>query len=172
MAIIDILSHMSRAAEFTVDLASNFVPLLIDDAAQLKTIDNKEYFEVRDNFTILSFGCQLPLGFEFYQCTFGEQACLPNIKLRLQQLSGGNKYLFNPDTVWLPFGNYEMSYNNFFEIPVSPLLNTEFALNFVFNRDVNHSISMINVPDDLDGQTFPVPIFAKIMHTLPLINPS
>jgi hypothetical protein len=173
--IIDVLMQYDDAAyEFTVNTAASYVNLtqvndgILSKVGTVSGIENE--FQERDNFVLLSIGVQLPLSFEFWPNDnngfFG-----PFIDLYYKRISAAPGVLnsFRPASVHVPFSNYEMSLGNF---TIVPALGENFHLCFQLPRAVGgwiQRISMLNVPAELNELTFKAPVFAKIMHTLPMV---
>lgn len=162
--IIDILSTFGDESQFfTVNTAVKFVTLTASPSGDgfLKTAEGKDTFQPGDNFILLSIGCLLPIGFEFYEWKAAVTTSLPNIHLK-RKVGAGLMSFWVPNTIWLPFGNYELNMGVFFEAPVD-------LLGFKLASDLTIAaarISMIGVPAALNTDEFRVPIFWKVLHTL------
>lgn len=174
MGQIDIMSHKAAAqmASFTVDITQPYVALSVpvSPAGIMYNFTNLSFFRYLDHFQILSIGVRMPLGFEFYEVlTDIGELTLPTIDLTLRPNAGPIQPL-EPNGIKLPFEDYELNYGTYFNIIDTGLtVGTIYQLIFNFRRDFTHRVSMINVPSGLDGETFYIPIFAKILHTLTLI---
>lgn len=174
--IIDVLmQYDDEAYEFTVNTAVNFVNLtqvndgILSKVGTVSGIENE--FQEQDNFILLSIGVRLPLGFEFWPNDNAGSFFGPFIDLYYKRISAAPGVLnsFRPASVQIPFPNYEMSLGNF---TIVPSLTENFYLCFQFPRNVggwNQRISMLNVPAALNEMTFKAPVFAKILHTLPMV---
>lgn len=175
--IIDNLMQYGDAAfEFTVNTAMSSVDItqVVGEDGILSKVGTvsgiEDEFQEQDNFILLSIGVSLPLGFEFWpndnNAFFG-----PFIDLYYKRISAPSGVLnsFRPASVHIPFPNYELSLGNF---TIVPSLAENFHLCFQFPRNVggwNQRVSMLNVPAALNELTFKAPIFAKILHTLPMV---
>ncbi len=165
--IIDLLMHKGgEAATFTVDTAVDFVALSLGASGLLTNGDGDSRFTLKDHFQILSFGCTLPLGFEFYDNDLGGVYFPPRVNMQTQLVGGGLIQQIIPDNPWLPFANYEMNLGNYNNLGANYIADFEMLANFTVTYD--QRISMIGVSDDLHAKVFRCPIFVKILHTITL----
>jgi hypothetical protein len=188
MAIIEILTHKrSNSPYFIVDNSRPSVEMLLP-------IVNDQYmvnangvgdFNLCDNFTLLSLGVKMPLAFEFCGADAIVMPPTPTrseiLPLRLIGRWGPNftnTMTLNSGNILLPYENYEMSVNNYFDIPAT--WKTAFRINlwptiFADYSNVDNeyppNISMLNVPNSLNGKIFYITIFAKIEHTYDINAP-
>lgn len=169
--MIDILSHNGEAAfYFTVDVATNFV--FLNRHANAEAIlsnfgATRDKFKHADNIKILSIGCSLPLGFEFWENDAAGEPFTPFCYLFIKKGTAafGVKTSIDPGAVHIPFANYEMSFGMFYDEGVT--MGESYNLLAEFNDDdFPQRISMLNVPAALDEMVFHCPIFAKVEHTL------
>lgn len=175
MEIIDIIMQRNdNAFKFTVNTAVSYVNLvktndgILERCSSNAGIDGK--FQWRDKFTLLSIGCRLPLGFEFYPNDNAGNYNGPFIDLYFKKESAAPGALIyaNPPSIHLPFENYEMSCGIYYDVPP---LNEPFWLVPEFpsgGGGYTQRISMLNVPAALNTLTFYCPIWAKVLHNLPL----
>lgn len=176
--IIDVLMHHSspHSASFVANSAAapGYVELTIPapiSEGSLATLDGRDLFTYGDNFIILSAGCMLPLGFEFWNDTdYWNQGY--NLWVLNRALNVRHE-LPNQPFLWCPYANYEMSLGQYF--PgfglIDPPIVTDFKLTAKFLTEgagFNTKISMYNAPVALDGKTFYAPIFVKVLHSYPL----
>lgn len=170
--IIDILAtHGDEAPTFIVDTAQKYVSLTqpvsgLDGV--LGTSARETKFYNGDNLILLSIGCMLPIGFEFYEFFSGapdnQGRVLPEIFLNYRK-DGAGSVTFDPRRIWLPYGNYELNTGVFLTAPTDAVDYWEIICRM--NWD-NCRISMVNVPAVLQGDTFSVQIYWKVLHTLAL----
>lgn len=175
-AIIDMMFPEVRTMPtFTVDNTVDWV--LVDfppsTPLRMQNSDEKKSFRPGDNFNILSVGVSLPLGFEFYSqvvTPLGSDFNLPFLRLNLIGILPPNVIKdIVPNAYALPFGNYELSINQY--VNVLELYGEEpfsLAIRSPLPNDQEIRISMLNVPDSLNGKIFPYIAFAKIEHTFEL----
>jgi len=171
--MIDTLIHYGvEAGQFTVNLAVNKVALSYPAGNKVLSIGgvfNK--FTWKDNLTLISIGAFLPLGFDFYPSErIAEGDFWPDyISLQWRKDSDGTLFAFQPNRYNLPAANYELSVGAFLE--PNAAIGEDFNLVAELPTAGNFQtlISMIGVPATLDGETFSVPIFAKVEHTIDLI---
>lgn len=165
MEIIDLLMNRNVSApKFTVDTAVQSVPvtydLLLSDGL-LSSDNGTDYLQVGDNFTVLSMGYVLPLSFELYSVQAG--GLNENPAFILQTI---DRVVFveslEPDQIYIPLPNYEMNFGTFYDNP-----GKEVALRVQMRHDME--VSMVGVNPALHGETFRIPVFAKILHNLELI---
>ena len=170
--IIDIIANDSTGVDcpkFAVDLSVDRVPLQAAPFGILYDAVGNGYFAKGDNFILLSFGIRLPLGFEIeYEDTnaSGKWGNCLSLQLRYKPEAVVSLPL-TPDSVWLPFGNYEMNYGTFFNMDGLFVAGNNYQLqsNVLDEKAV---ISMVNVPAELDEIVYYCPIFWKVAHTLPM----
>ena len=185
MAIIETLTFKrNQSPYFVVDNTKLSVPLILPSEANLYMINasGNGNFEAGDNFNLLSIGVKVPLSFEFTGADAIVSPATPQkaevMPLKLQGFWGTNfEYVdrLNGGQLLIPFENYEMSYNNFFDDPSRWkthfrlfLWPSKFAEYSQENPESPPNISMLTVPDSLNGKTFYITIFCKIEHTYPI----
>lgn len=159
MAIIDILkSPIVQDMTFEVN---NALPVVAASYAGLASgllynPYNNSGFKMGDDITVLSFGFTLPLGFEMHSDQGGspQPAGIWQVREVISDISRD----LDPPLTYFVFANYEMSYNKPFDVSAA-------LQDFQFRLKINGLfISMLNVPDELNGQTMYVQTFAKISH--------
>lgn len=180
--IIDLLTTEDKDnLKFTVDTNALSVPLeypdpLTDNAGLLYNANKQTLFTRLDHITLLSMGLLLPLNFQLYYHSDDSEPHfwngLPRIKLSSREAISGDEEDIN--VFILPFSDYELSMNLFKEFNEAITKQT-FQLKMVvlqvWNQDSDFSIprvSMVNCPAALNGLTFSVPVFAKVMHNIPI----
>lgn len=174
--IIDIMRPRETTSPFfVVDNTQDFV--LVEFPAvtpsYMENADKKHIFHFGDNFNLLSIGVSLPLGFEYYSQVLvpgGNVFNTPYLILALLiPVPPYTENLFIPNRYSLPFGNYELSINQY----IYTSLQFQ-GVNFFVNirpplpAEQEIRISMLNVPDELNGKSFPYSPFAKIEHSIEL----
>ena len=173
--IIDILTlENADVGRFTVDTALDHVPVIIP-ATPWKATNRrgKNVFASGDSFRLLSCGIVLPESFTFWKDLTNSP--FPSISIiPIGNVSGDTYY--NPNfpsaSQYIPLENYEMVFDTFFDCskainvvdPSKSLLSEDFYLSI--QASSVYDISMLNVPDDLNGMVFEVRIFTKILHNL------
>jgi len=167
-----LMQRDDNAFSFTVNTAVSFVNLVKTNDGILERVSSNAgidaKFQDRDNFILLSIGCRLPLGFEFYPNDNAGVYNAPFIDMYLKKAVALTTIIANPPSIHLPFENYEISLGIFYEVPA---LGEAFWIMPEFpsgGSGYNQRISMINVPASLNELTFKAPIFAKVLHTLPI----
>ncbi len=162
--IVDILFvPQDDAMSFEVDLAVPFVTAtnFVGADGLMEVGAGDLDFQQGDNLKILSFGVNVPYGFELYhdQVTLND----PKLFLRLWNNTTMVSFPLRPPELWFPFFNYEMSYGRFVE---TDLLLNNFKLKI---RPDPINISMLNIPAALDGETIYIVPWVKVAHTLELV---
>jgi len=167
--IISTLSNWGdHAATFTVNLAVAHVDITPAIGTGLLSLSKfQNVLDWKDNFNLLSIGIILPNGFEFYENedSVTNDFFPPFVDLKYIRDTDSVVFPINPARITLPSGNYELSINQFFE--VNKDIKNAFSIigRLADTAPKIQKISMINVPADLDGETFHIPIYAKIEHT-------
>lgn len=174
MAIIDVLTQneqvgVDQFATFTVNVAFNFVPLVIPagDTGIMENAQGFSWLIYKEHFNLISIGFVLPLGFEIFNVLTGAaDPVLPSLNLRFKQ-NGGVSAQLQPGKLYIPFGSYELNMGTFYNMnsTLSPVLTSSYQLLFNFDATRTVNISMVGVPAMLNGMTFSAPVFAKIEHT-------
>lgn len=154
---------------FVVDTTG---PLFVDVAPTVGPIsfmaaDNMtSVFRRGDNFTVLSLGYFIPDNFITYELAAFD--AVPNMRLYAhRQTTLDDVALFQFGMMGLirsPFPNYEMAMG--VSIDVEDFLGESFNLSVFFSNPGR--ISMVNVPAVLNGLTFHVVPFLKVLHNFPL----
>ncbi len=168
--LIDLIMNVgdNETWAFTVNnLVTNIAMVAPANDGVLSRADFIELFQATDHFRILSLGCLLPLGFQFYENDVAGSYRPPKLTLNAK-IGGGGLTAIEPSTIWLPYENYELnlgSYNN-----LNPsVFSSTFSLHLSFDTGQGQKVSMIGVPDDLNGIEFRCPLYMKVEHTLPMI---
>lgn len=168
--LIDIIMNQTDAEtwSFTVNNLVTHVPMVApNNDGLLYRADSRYQFLEADHFQILSYGCVLQLGFQFWENDVGGEYIAPEIYFGAK-VGAGALIAIEPNTIWLPYENYEMNlgaYNNL----NTTVFNDTFSLFCSFLKGQAQNISMIGVPDDLNGLVFRCPLYMKVLHTLPMI---
>lgn len=178
--IIDLLTTQDKDnLKFTVDTNELSVPLVYPDplpseAGLLYDARQGTLFRRLDHITLLSIGLLLPLNFQlYYYSDDGEPHFwngLPRVVFYAREAISGNEEEIS--TFVLPFSDYELSMNlfkEFYEHVIEESFQLKALVLQAWNGDLNFSIprvSMVNCPAALNGLTFSVPIFAKVMHNI------
>ena len=172
--MIDLIAQVdsSTMASFTVNVAVNSVALSVPvgDVGILYSSNEESWFQFLDHFTLISLGYRLPLGFEFLSVQDNlAQECLPSIEMRVKENGRPAAYLY-PHNIFMPFDNYELNFGHYYNIPIITVSAEAYQIVFNFRQNWTYNVSMVNVPAALNGVTYYVPIFAKVEHTLDLLN--
>jgi len=183
MSLIDILTFKRISTPyFTVNTSLNSVEIMLPPSplATLVPMINS-YGQARfckgDNLNLISLGLKLPLSFELV----GEDAfevnpermdmmCL-SMQANVYEPGSPNPVAknFGSGQIIVPYENYELSYNTFFNDP-STSFNGDFEVvlwphPYTYSGTAqNPKVSMLNVPTSLNGKKFYMSIFAKIEH--------
>jgi len=178
--IIDILAPLNAGCmSFTVNnlvdsvdsvAAADITKLSFLNASGEKTLLNG------DNFSILSMGFILPEAFTIWKSALTTP--LPSIFLNMKGAVSLNTYKIDAlgveNQIMIPMENYETALDIF----VDCSKQTQFGIlppvylneNFTLNTDYTLiKISMANVPAGLNGKTFPITPFIKIVHNYTMI---
>lgn len=169
---IDILMQNTdtETAKFTVNTAVTSVPLVLPTNGKLERADAKDVMQFKDHFQILSLGAVLPLSFEFYENDIAGDFRGTRLVFFAKNKSGGGNIALSPDTFWLPFGNYELNMGNYVKVPSGITDVNGYRLYLNFESGVGQNISMVGAPASLNAVEFRVPLFMKILHTLPMTS--
>lgn len=173
--IIDtLIATKVNAPYFTVNLAAaNKRVAVVDGAAPCFMMNSslKYYFQPGDNLLLLNVGYYIPESFTTTEKLVPTDPVFPFVHFVVADAADVDKGVLpglgDLGGIILPFENYEGAYNIFSDI--NSLYNAgKYKLSVVmyFNST---QISMINVPADLDGKTFFIYPFIKVLHTLPMI---
>lgn len=179
MELIDILTpQISDCASFVVNNAVDSVVVNIPVGHKVMYACNDVSNFVRgDNFTILSAGYFVPERFVVYGYQNADPAFINSVP-QLGLLSIGS--LGHAVPLWigqvgkinLPFPNYEMSLGQFIDTEENGITDPLFQITCKFPYDDDTDkllISMVDVPAVLNGKTFTIVPFIKVMHNLGLI---
>lgn len=181
MERIDILTpELNDCASFVVNTAVNSVvvtPPALSDKIFYSGNDGYK-FEKGDNLIILSAGYFIPERFVLfgYQNAGINKNCTPQLFLQLKGSGGGTQVIwqFGSDgRLNLPFPNYEFSIGTFVDSIALGMTDATFSIvgTLPFPGDVDRLlISMVDVPAALNGLTFQLIPFVKVLHTLELTN--
>jgi hypothetical protein len=167
MEILDVLSHYDdRALQFTVNTAVPFVqasqPVILL-AGVMSDKEGKYYFPAGDNFQIISLGFVLPMGFEIYKTEKIGTGIEEPPALSVFAINRLNVIIpISPESVYVPFANYELNFGTFYSG-----INQDVRIEMTVISDL--FVSMVGVPAALNGETFKMPVFAKVLHNSNLI---
>lgn len=167
MSIIDIMqtSEDNSVAVF-IERAQDFknAGYSVSAADQGKLIvanNGVAAFDPLDTITILSFGLEMPYGLEYYHDQ-GTSIYI-NAKWEIRELPApNNTYDLDPSRTFVVWPNYDMSYNKPMDVSQASEI---FQLKMIFD---GIRISMLNVPEELEGETIPLRAYAKISHEIEL----
>lgn len=181
---IDVLTTgIDGGGEFTIDIAQDFVPLtpVALSPHNMYADSGMSIFVDGDNFIILSVGYILP--YQFVLAPYDEteaafQMVVPEMQLNLQDSVTLNTALClqfgSIGRMRIPFSDYELSCGIFIDVrnqvAPNPIVNP-YRIQCTFPHlpgADTPNVSMINVPESLDGQTLRVPAFIKILHNKPI----
>lgn len=177
MEIIDILTPDNDALpSFVVNTAATSVNVtgIVAPGAKLRSANGVfSRFQRGDNFTILSVGVFVPERFMIwgYPDASGVKRSAPLMQLN-GTLGGGLTPIFtfgNVGDMKIPFQNYEFSIGVFNDAEQLGLTDASFELSMLYPVIANTlSISMIDVPAAMNGLTFKIVPFIKVVHNFPL----
>lgn len=182
---IDVLSTPhNMGAKFTANAAVNSVSLVpcVPGNPQIMTagsgtIGGGGYsFADGDCMTILSAGFMMPENFVMaqYSVAGGGEYTMPVMYLRGQVPAGpilSIDQFGNNGNLRFPFSDYELSLGTFFDPVKRGITGGAFQLETLFPLTAGldyPQVSMINLPAALDGTTFYVTPFIKVLHNFPL----
>jgi hypothetical protein len=140
---------------------------------------NKTVFDMRDNFIVLSYGITFPLSFQFYQKN--SAPFIPILRGDFIAISDDaflDNYFFNEFfRPRFPMETYENAADVFLDIQNKPanafgryLKTRNFKLHFGLLVPSETGVSMDSVPPTLNGKTFSIVPFLKILHNFPLVS--
>lgn len=176
---IDIMTpNVDECPYFTVNIAVNSVDLLWAFGARiLYAAQGDSKFQRGDSFIVLSCGYFIPEGFRFYGYEDAGAAHIPVPVLELTALlSSGPPFIIiqnfgNQGKMRIPFPNYEFSIGTFCDTEQQGINTATWQLAGDFPLILapdNPQISMVGVPAALDGLTFKVVPFFKVLHNFAL----
>lgn len=179
MEIIDILTpQVSDCGSFVVDNAVDSVIVNIPAGHKVMyACDDLSSFVRGDNFTILSIGYFIPERFMVYGYQNADPAFVNSVP-QISLLSIGSLGLGVPlhigqnGKILIPFPNYEFSIGQFIDTESSGMTDPLFQITckFPYDNDTDKLlISMVDVPAVLNGKTFNIVPFIKVMHNQGLI---
>jgi hypothetical protein len=176
MEIIDTLVPItSKNAQFTVNLAAADKRVSVTSSPAngfLMNSSRRTKFRKNDNLILLAGGYYIPEGFTttVKAATSDAYPLFPEFQIVVKgETSGGGALpgLGELGSFIVPFENYEVSLNIFSDIN-SMALGQNYKLEaFLFFNDIQ--ISMVNVPTFLDGYTFHIYPFLKVLHNFAMI---
>jgi hypothetical protein len=155
-------------ATFTVDNTELFVEAGYDIGHEihehvLTNSNENGIFNAADNLNIISAGFSVPFPFACYDEQCIVQMGFANAEGDFVPFPG-----FGVLGMVFPFENYELPLDLFFSIPDSTMALYKIGAK-ILSRDLSPlKISMLNIPDVLNGEVFSVSFFLKIAHNLPL----
>jgi len=177
--VIDIITQtQDKCPFFVVNNAVDFVtptnPAVPND--KLYNASSKDVFQNGDSFSLLSAGIILPEAFTFWKDPAALALALPVISLFCFGATTGLGYtidsLGKKQTFFIPMENYEIALDVFVDsrkqtqiLAPTVTLNENFSLKSAL---ANVKISMQNIPAALNGKTFILVPFFKILHNFPL----
>lgn len=177
MELIDILTpKLTDCPSFIVNNAVNSVTVTsMAIEKEMYSGDGRRRFTNADAMIVLSVGYFIPERFVLwnYENVAGEQLTNPHIELRLKENTGvfWDVFGFGSGGVMpIPFPNYEFSIGGFINPKDLGLTGTTFEVFCKFGADSadRMQISMVDVPAALNGQTFYIVPFIKVLHSLQL----
>jgi hypothetical protein len=164
--VSDSVPTYSNEASFTVNNAVDYVTAVYAGGVVVSDYYLKDgfggsKFDVGDNFIINSVGISIPIGFSIYSNAV-------NIILRYKDSGTTENYLRSTKGFFgnfiLPFDNYEMPVDMFFNCKNLSMYDGRIGINIVELDGTPLKIGMLNVPDDLNGKSYKVSAFMKITH--------
>ncbi len=167
--LIDLIMNIgdNETWAFTVNnLVTNVSMVAPANDGLCSRADFRELFTATDHFQILSLGCVLPVGFQFWENDLAGSYRPAKLTLNAK-IGGGGLTAIEPSSLWLPYENYELNLGSYNNLNSSVFLNS-FSLHCSFDTGQGQKISMIGVPDDLNGIEFRCPLYMKVFHTLPM----
>lgn len=178
--IIDILQpNLDNAYAFVPNNLVPYVAMLPAQGGDLTLRDGsaRAKFQKGDNFSILSAGIVLPEAFTYYRPFNIQFYGSPQIKLALKGDSSGLGYtldvLGTGRALNVPMENYEFALDIFINtknqktlLPPTIYLNEDFSITYTIT---NGYVSMAGLPAALNGVSFAIIPFVKILHNKPLL---
>jgi hypothetical protein len=177
--IIDVMTlNSSDCQSFVGDSTSEYVNAAVPGGGatyRSRNAYNKNTFTKGDSIRILSGGIVLPESFTFRQ--INTQPLLQVITIFPEGVTTGNSY-YNPNfsagQQFIPNENYEVVFDTFLSCretinqvdPTKTLLYEDFYLRLYHPYALK--ISMLGTPAAIDGKTFYVSPFIKVLHNIPL----
>lgn len=173
--VIEVLSPFyDNRPVFTVNTAVNFVQVIPDIANPVILLSGNSKFTFRrgDCFTVLSVGYFIPEQFAIF--SMDEVVSFNSLPIfKLYGFNGGGAVpvtQFGTDGEFkIPMPNAEISTGVFVDPEVAGFIGANFYLYSSFPYLANSlQISMANVPAALNGLTFKITPFVKILHNFQL----
>lgn len=173
--IIDtIIATKAETPYFTVNLAAANKRVSIANPGNPCFMMNsslKYYFQPGDNLLLLNVGYYIPECFNTTHFIVPTDPVFPFVHFQVFNAAGFSMGVLpglgDLGGIILPFENYEGAYNIYSD--VNSLYNAgKYKLSCIMFTNAT-AISMINVPADLDGKTFFIYPFVKVLHSLPMI---
>ena len=175
--IIDIMFPESSVMPyFIVDNTQLSVPVLFPETVPYYMINgfDQSVFTPGDNFDLLSIQLVLPLSFELYEQKIDAGKRLLSLLVKAIPFpftAGLEDFIFAPFSYAIPYANTEISINQFYNINDPPFFQNAFklAISLPPSSEVpaqETDISMINVPDVLNGLSFPAMPVVKVSHNI------
>jgi hypothetical protein len=177
--IIDVMTlNYADCQSFVGDNLSEYVNATVPGAGATYRARNayaKNKFTKGDSIRVLSLGIILPELFTFRQVN--TIPLLQEITIIPEGVTTGNSYnnpSFSAGQQFVPMENYEVVFDTFLSCrdsinsvdPTKTLLSENFYLRIYHAYALK--ISMLNAPDAINGKTFFVVPFIKVLHSIPL----
>lgn len=156
------------ANSYTFDADNTVTNVSLDAPASantfIETEDGKSVFPLREGLILDSVYLRIPYCFPLalndaeFRLSWVDTANTFAIPFSILSLNGGS-FIPAADT-WIPFDVYEPfpEDGDFPGAPVPCRIRAQYSC----------TISQINAPDSLNGETLPVQLFVKVLHTNPL----
>lgn len=162
---------------FTVDTSGpEAVAISQGTLPKLLSGGNQDTFQKDDNILILSYGFVFPLSFQFYQKNAAPFIPILKTDLIAIGITTSINYFFDEFfRVRIPMENYEIPIEVFLDIQNKGatggnyLKNENFHLHFGVLSPTENAVSMYGVPPALNGKTYPILPFLKVVHNLPMV---
>lgn len=180
MPIIEVMTTRSTAeapALFTVDNTEQTVPMVKETGTRSglmfsalngsTPVNTDSWFEIGDNFNLLSIGYTLPLSFKATSGFNGGSLLNAFFDVKLIGIDNDlNSFTFYDG--YIPFSSYELAIGQYMDVVSAGFTSKwELFLQMGINAGTPTGIDMTNVPDDLNAQVFPVLNFIKLQHNSP-----
>jgi hypothetical protein len=168
-----IVGKTDEGASFTVNNAVNYVDAtrVTDKVLISGGVGGLPYFQQGDSLLVQTIGIIMPIQFCLWppENAGEKQGAVP---ILLQgQYSGGTKFdftVFGSSHFIFPMENYEVAINGYFDASA-----TTGKYKIIFDLPKSGSqkmrVSMVNVPAALNGLTFYIVPFIKVLHNLPMV---
>ncbi len=154
-----------NADEFTVNTAVNFVTLNQNGNHLMDAANGMHKFVAGDQLKFISMAYTLLYPFKLWEISDPRTAIQIQLEA-IDSVNGGESVVFETQTI--PWANYEMQLGTVEFIDPTVFSSGKFDLYARFQGEADININMIEPAAAYNALVFHMPIWIKILHTLPL----